>query len=114
MADALDESEEMPAEYAEAVPELIRQVTGHVVTGLKSRWTDLQLRVEAGPVPTWASGETSWLLCGEPLKVVIEMRLSAALTAALKAAKQQTVETALRRSRIQIKDLTCSSTSNSP
>jgi flagellar motor switch protein FliN len=84
---------QVTAEHAEAVTELFRQVAGLVSSRLKPQWGEVQLRPEAvaGP-PSWPSSSTFWLRAGEPpnTAALIEVHLSAALAAALRAEKSST------------------------
>jgi len=79
---------EMTAEHREAAVELMRQVAGLVSTSLTPRWGEVQLRLEAAEgVPTWAAASTVWLRAGDDpaTAVLVELSLSAALVATLRA-----------------------------
>jgi flagellar motor switch protein FliN/FliY len=80
------------AEHRDAVVELLRQVSGIVSTIAKTRWGEVQLRVElAQTAPSWPSAGTFWLQAGEqgPTGFVLEFDLSAALVAELRAEKAE-------------------------
>lgn len=83
---------EITADHREAVLELLRQFSGLVVTALKPAWGDVQLHPEAasGP-PSWPASSTAWLRIGDPAAAtfLIELHLSAALVAALRAEKTE-------------------------
>jgi flagellar motor switch protein FliN len=84
-------------EHREAVVELLRQVTGIVVTAIKVRWGEVQLRPEAAPgAPSWSASTTFWLQAGEegPTAVWLEFTLSAALMAELRVEKAEPVKEA--------------------
>ena len=77
---------ELTAEYREAVIELMRQVSGQVVTTLRTRRGELQFHLEScsGP-PSWPTSTSLWLQVGEPdLSCFAELHVSAALAAALR------------------------------
>src|ERR1700691_3432727 len=83
---------EPSADHREAVVELLRQVSGIVVTGAKARWGEFQLRLEqAASAPSWPSAVTLWLQIGEegPSCMSLEFGLSAALVAELRAEKAE-------------------------
>jgi len=83
---------EMTPEHRDAALELIRQVAGLVSTSLESRWGEVQLRIEgAHAMPTWSASATAWLRAGEDSAPVawVEVYLSAALVAALRAEKKE-------------------------
>lgn len=86
MADTPDPASEFKAEYREALEELFRQVVGHVVTTLKPKWGEVQIKLEAGPAPSWPAAATAWLATEADAagKLHAEIRLSAALSAALR------------------------------
>jgi flagellar motor switch protein FliN len=80
-------------EHREAVVELVRQVAGLVATALKSRWGEVQVRIEApAGSPSWTASSVAWLQAGEApaITVLIEVHLSAALAAALRSEKTDT------------------------
>jgi len=84
------------AEHREAVVELLRQVSGLVSTAAKGRWGELQLLVELAPsAPSWPSAATFRLQAGEegPAGMTLEVDLSAALVAGLRAEKVEAVKT---------------------
>lgn len=77
----------LTADHREAALELLRQVAGLAATGLKPEWGEIQLRLEAtASPPSWPASSTTWLQIGPELALV-EIHLSAALTAALRAEK---------------------------
>lgn len=80
---------ELTAEHREAALELLRQVGGLVASSIGSAWGEVQIRLEASPsAPSWAAAATAWLRLGEDSSLVwIEIQLSAALMAALRAEK---------------------------
>jgi flagellar motor switch protein FliN len=80
-------------EHREAAIELLRQVAGLVASALKARWGEVQLRLDpASGAPSWPASSTSWLRAAEdsPEAALIEMQLSAALAAVLRAEKPET------------------------
>jgi flagellar motor switch protein FliN len=79
---------QISAEYAEAVVELFRQIAGLAASTLKPQWGDVQLRPESAPGPaSWPASSTVWIRAGETSAALIEVHLSAALVAALRAEK---------------------------
>ena len=89
---------EPSADHREAVVELLRQVSGIVVTGAKARWGEFQLRLEqAASAPSWPSAVTLWLQIGEegPSCMSLEFGLSAALVAELSAEKAEAAAAAM-------------------
>jgi flagellar motor switch protein FliN len=71
-------------EYCEAVVELLRQVSGLVVTAI---WGEVQLHLETSAgSPSWGASSAAWLVVGEEAasQAYIELHLSAALIAALR------------------------------
>jgi flagellar motor switch protein FliN len=84
-------------EHREAAVELLRQVAGLVATTLKPKWGEVQLRMDpATAAPSWPASSTVWLRVGDEGAVVamIEMHLSAALAAALRAEKTEAAKLA--------------------
>jgi flagellar motor switch protein FliN len=80
-------------EHREAAIELLRQVAGLVASALKARWGEVQLRLDpASGAPSWPASSTSWLRAAEdsPAAALIEMQISAALAAVLRAEKPET------------------------
>jgi flagellar motor switch protein FliN/FliY len=72
--------------------ELLRQISGVVAGSAKARWGEIQLLVEAAPAaPSWTSSGTFWLQIGEegPSSMGVEVGVSAALAAELKAEKAE-------------------------
>lgn len=80
-----DASAELKGDHKEAMEELLRQVAGQVSTALADRWSETQLRAQAGGPPTWSAGAQGWMASkpGAPASLLIEWQLSAALVAAL-------------------------------
>jgi flagellar motor switch protein FliN/FliY len=80
-----DAAAECTPERREAAEELLRQVAGHVATSLKSRWGEVQLRVEPGATPAWPEAAQGWISISAGTTCLwLEYRLSAALVAALR------------------------------
>jgi len=83
-----EDGPEISPEQREAGAELMRQVAGLVASALKPRWGEVQLRLDGAPgPPSWAASVTFWLRLGEDPATapVLELHLSAALAAALRA-----------------------------
>src|SRR5579863_3553438 len=79
----------LTADHKESVIELLRQVSGIVASGAKARWGEVQLHLEgATAAPSWAAAESLRLEAGAetPPGMVLEIGLSAALVAELRAA----------------------------
>lgn len=78
-------------EHREAALEFMRQVAGHVSTALKPRWGEVHLRVEVAATPPWPPSASVWLCASRDSasNALVEMHLSAALVAALRAEKSQ-------------------------
>lgn len=84
---------ELTPEQREAVLELMRQVGGLTASTLKPRWGEVQLRLEiATGSPSWPASSTFWLRAAPEgaSAAVVELHLSAALVAALRAEKNET------------------------
>jgi len=82
-------------EHREAVVELLRQVGGLAATALKSAWGEAQLHLDASPsAPSWTASLSSCLRLGEDASALLEIQLSAALAAALRAEKTDSVPAA--------------------
>jgi flagellar motor switch protein FliN/FliY len=81
-----DEAAELKPDHRDALEELLRQVAGQAATALNPRWGDVQLRVEAGPAPTWSAAARGWLVAAPsaPFRLLLEWQLSSALAAALR------------------------------
>jgi flagellar motor switch protein FliN len=82
--------------HADAVVELLRQVSGLVSTAAKARWGEIQLRVEAAATaPSWSSAGTFRLQAGAegPAGMVLEVGLSAALVAGLRVEHAEAART---------------------
>jgi flagellar motor switch protein FliN len=83
---------EVTAETREAVMELLRQVAGGVASALKTAWGEVQLRLDPAPgAPSWPASAVFWLRAGtdSPPAMLLEMHLSAALVAGLRAEKAE-------------------------
>lgn len=81
---------ETTQDHREAALELMRQVAGLVTSALKARWGEVQLRLDpADGAPSWPASATAWLRAGEDPATapLVEVHLSAALVAALRAEK---------------------------
>jgi len=88
---------EVTPDHREATAEFLRQVGGLVATSLKENWGDVQLRLDPSTgAPSWPSSSTSWLRAGDdaPAAALLEMHLSAALVAALRAEKTEAAKPA--------------------
>jgi flagellar motor switch protein FliN/FliY len=82
------------AEHREAVIEFFRQVAGLAASALKPRWGEVQLRIDpAAGAASWPASSTFWLRAGEegPAAVLVELHLSAALAAALRAERSEAI-----------------------
>jgi len=86
------------ADHREAALKLLRQVAGLAASGLKAIWGEVQLRLDESPAaPSWPASSTTWIRAGEdPANPVamLEMRLSAALVAGLRAEKPEAAKPA--------------------
>jgi len=89
LGEETDTSVAFKAEHRDAVEELIRQIAGHVASALKPVWGDCQLRVEFGVAPAWPPGAEGWFTSSNdsPSRLWVQWRVSAALVAALNAAR---------------------------
>jgi flagellar motor switch protein FliN len=77
---------EVTSEHREATLELLRQVGGLVATAMKSNWGEVQLHLEISTTPpSWPASSAFWLRIGEDSSSLIEVQLSAALAASLRA-----------------------------
>jgi flagellar motor switch protein FliN/FliY len=88
---------EVTPDHREAVVELLRQVAGLVATALKTSWGDVQHRLETSAgAPSWPASSTTWLRAGDDLSTatLLELHLSAALVAALRAEKSDVAKSA--------------------
>lgn len=86
---------ELTPDHHEAAIELLRQVGGLVATTLKANWSEVQLRLDpSAGAPSWPPSSTARLRAGEdsPTRSLLEMHLSAALVAALRAEKTETAK----------------------
>ncbi len=96
MSEPVNAEAELTADHKDALVELLRQLAGLVSTAAKKRWGETQLHVEtAAAAPSWPPAETFWLQIGEagPGTLVLEMGLSAALAAELRAEKAEAAKT---------------------
>lgn len=86
----------LSGDHREAVVEFLRQVAGIVASSLKARWGEVQLQFANAPGPaSWPASSTCWLQAGaEDATVAVEIHLSAALAAALRADKGEAVQAA--------------------
>jgi flagellar motor switch protein FliN/FliY len=91
MSEPATSEAELTADHREAVEELLRQVAGLVATALKPSWGEIQLRLDRSPgAPSWPASSTAWLGTGEGSPIaLVEVQLSAALAAALRAEKSE-------------------------
>jgi flagellar motor switch protein FliN len=83
----------MNAEKREAAVELIRQAGGLAASSLKSCWGEIQLGIEPiAKAPSWPASATFWICVSRESasETLVEMHLSAALVAALRAEKGET------------------------
>ena len=85
------------SDHREASIELLRQIGGVVASGIKGRWGEVQLRLDACPgAPSWSASSTAWLQAAPPdsAPTLVEMHLSAALVAALRTEKTEAAKPA--------------------
>jgi flagellar motor switch protein FliN len=88
---------ELIPDHREAVIELVHQVAGLAASALKANWGEVQLRLDASPgAPSWPASTTSWIRVGEDHTVatLLELHLSAALMAGLRAEKTEAAKPA--------------------
>ncbi len=81
--------------------ELLRQVAGLVASAVKAGWGEVQLRLDPAPgAPSWPASAVFWLRSGEdsPAAMLVEMHLSAALVAGLRAEKADAAASGLAAS----------------
>jgi flagellar motor switch protein FliN len=86
---------QLTAQHREAAVELLRQVTGLAATALKSARGEVQLRLDpAVAAPSWPASSITWLRVGEDPTTapLVELHLSAALSAALRAEKTESAK----------------------
>jgi flagellar motor switch protein FliN len=79
-------------EHREAALELLRQVAGLVTSAVKPRFGEVQFHLEsAAGAASWPASSTLWLRAGEgeSAAAIIEIHLSAALVAGLRAEKEK-------------------------
>lgn len=92
MSEPSTPSVEVTSDHRDAAEELLRQVAGLVATALKPSWGEVQLRLDRSTgAPSWPPSSTSCLRAGsDPLTAaLLEVHLSAALMAALRADKPE-------------------------
>jgi len=98
MSEPATPSAALTSQHREAVAGLLRQVGGLVASSLDPSWGEVQLRLDAaaGP-PSWPASSTYWLRAGadESAAVFVEMHLSAALVAALRAERTEPAKAAV-------------------
>ena len=98
-----DAKVEVTSEHREAVIEFLRQVAGLMASALKARWGEVRFQLELAPgAASWPAALTSWLRVSEPAPtpaappatapaealpapILVELHLSAALMAVLRA-----------------------------
>jgi len=88
---------EITSDHREAVVELLRQIAGLVASALKANWGEVQLRLDtSAAAPSWPASSTAWLRAGEEIQTspLVEVHLSAALVAALRAEKTEAAKPA--------------------
>jgi flagellar motor switch protein FliN/FliY len=88
---------EVSSDHREATVELLRQVGGVVATGFKAAWGEVQLRLDSSVgAPSWSASSTVWLRAADDgsAAALVEMQLSAALVAALRAEKTEAAKPA--------------------
>jgi flagellar motor switch protein FliN len=88
---------EVTPDHREAAVELLRQVGGLVASALTAAWGEVQLRLEhSAGAPSWPPSSSGWLRAGEaaPTVALLEMHLSAALGAALRAERTEAAKPA--------------------
>ena len=87
MSEPLSPETPVANEHREAATELLRQVAGIVASAVKPDWGEVALRLEASAAPpSWPASSVAWLRVAEG-DALLEMQLSAALVAALRAQK---------------------------
>lgn len=81
----------LSSQYREALLELLRQASGLLATSLRAALGEIQIRIDpAEAAPSWPASSTWWMRCGEDAAVsFIELRLSAALVAALRSERTE-------------------------
>jgi flagellar motor switch protein FliN len=92
MSEPVNPASELTADHKDGLIELLRQVAGLVSTAAKKRWGENQLHVEiVATAPSWPPAEMFWMQMGEagPASMMLEMGLSAALAAELRAEKPE-------------------------
>jgi len=82
---------ELSSDYRDALIELLRQGNGRFATETKPACGEVQIRLEAAAAPpSWPACCTAWFRFGEDAAAAfIELQLSAALVAELRAAKTE-------------------------
>jgi flagellar motor switch protein FliN/FliY len=96
MSEPADPAAGITPESREAVVELLRQVAGLVASTLKANWGEVQLRLDSSAAaPSWPAASTTWLRAGgDAAASLLEIHLSAALVAGLRAEKLETAKPA--------------------
>ncbi|HYL96132.1 MAG TPA: flagellar motor switch protein FliN [Terriglobales bacterium] len=90
--------------HREAVVEFFRQVAGLVASALKPRWGEVQLRIDpATGAASWPAASSSWLQAGDegPGAILVELHLSAAILAALRAGRAESTPQAAEPAPVQ-------------
>jgi len=80
---------ELSSDHRDALEELFRQIAGVTVSALKAKWGEVQIHVQTASAPAWPSAATVWVRSAQDRypPLAIEVRLSAALAAALRTAE---------------------------
>jgi len=80
---------EFSQDHRDGVEELLRQVSGHAATAFKSRWGEVQLKVELAAAPSWQPGLSGWMNAASdaPFRVWLEWQMSTGLLGSLKMAE---------------------------
>ena len=83
---------DLTADHREAALELLRQVSGLAATEIKATRGEVQLHLEASAAaPSWPASFSGWFRVGEETPpILIEVQVSAALLASLRAEQPET------------------------
>jgi len=83
---------EVTSERREAALELLRQVSGLAATELRTHRGEIPLQLESSTgAPSWPPSFSGWFLIGEDAsRILLEVHLSAAMLASLRAEQSQT------------------------
>ncbi len=97
---AITESTQTPVsqEHGEALVEFLRQVAGLVASAVKPRWGEVQFRMDPGVgAPSWPASSIFWLRVGAENSppLLVEMQMSAALAAGLRAGQAEAAQPSL-------------------